>query len=155
MIDYALTLTAIAIFISTRQKDSLIVACAFVAVLSVFELFEVSQAYYDLAGAHCFALMASVWLAASVYTRGRRLSCGLVSMALFVGACGVVDALMPLGSVSASILFQLYPYAMIATQIIVLILAGQNGINPLHINSCSLYKSSGDSSTSSEALVSK
>ena len=155
MIDYALALTAIAIFAATRGRDSFVVACAFVAVLSVFELFEFSQARYDLAGVHCFALMASIWLAASVYTQGKWLSCGLVSMALFVGACGVVDAFMPLGSVSASVLFQLYPYAMIATQIIVLIMAGQNGSDPLHIGRCSLFKFNSDSSNSSEAFVGK
>ena len=155
MIDYALTLTAIAIFAATRGRDSFVVACAFVAVLSVFELFEFSQARYDLAGVHCFLMMASVWLFASVYAQGKWLSLGLVSMAFFVGACGVVDAFMPLGSVSASILFQLYPYAMIATQIIVLIMAGQNGSYPLHISSCTLHKLGSDRSHPLEALGDK
>ena len=155
MIDYALALMAIALFAATRGRDSFVVACAFVAVLSVFELFEFSQAQHDLAGVHCFALMASIWLAASVYTQGKRLSYGLVSMALFVGACGVVDAFMPLGSVSASILFQLYPYAMIATQVIVLIMAGQNGSDPLYIGRCSLFKFNSDCGNSSEAFSDK
>ena len=132
MIDYTLALAAIAIFSVTKGRDSFVVACAFVAVLSVFELFELSPARYDLAGVHCFALMSSIWLGASVYAQGKRLSFGFVLMALFVGACGVVDAFMPIGSVSASVLFQLYPYAMIATQIIVLIMAGQNGSDPLY-----------------------
>ena len=56
MIDYALALTAIAIFAATRGRDSFVVACAFVAVLSVFELFEFSQAQYDLAGAPLFCI---------------------------------------------------------------------------------------------------
>ena len=155
MIDYALALAAVALFALVRTRDSLIVAASFVAALSAFELFERGYFDYDLAGVHCFALMSSIWLAGAVYSSCGRLSLALVSIALFVSACGVVDAFMPLGSVSASILFQLYPYAMIATQIIVLFMAGQNGSDPLHIGRCSLFKFNSDSSNSSEAFSGK
>ena len=131
MIDYALTLTAIVIFLIVKNRDAFIVAGAFVAVLASFELFEASAADYDLQGAYCFALMSSIWLAASVYVKSKGLSLALMSMAWFVAACGIMDAFMPLESVSTAILFELYPYAMIVTQIIVLIMAGRNGNDPL------------------------
>jgi len=152
VIDYALALAAIALFVLVRTRDALVVAASFVGALSAFELFERGYFDYDLAGVHCFALMSSIWLAGAVYSRDGRLSLALVSIALFVSACGVLDAFMPLNSYSTAMLFSLYPYAMIAGQLIVLVMVGQNGSDPLHINSCSLYKSSGDSSISSEAF---
>ncbi len=134
MIDYALTLTAILIFLIVKNRDAFIVAGAFVAVLASFGTVEASAADYDLQGAYCFAMMSSIWLAASVYVKRKGLSLALMSMAWFVAACGIMDAFMPLESVSTEILFVLYPYAMIATQIIVLTMAGRNGNDPLFTN---------------------
>tara|TARA_R110000824_G_scaffold146627_1_gene315646 strand:- start:2879 stop:3346 length:468 start_codon:yes stop_codon:yes gene_type:complete len=140
MIDYFLALAAILVFLYFKNEDSFIVAGTFIILLSVFELHDSAGISYALSGVYCFAVMASVWLAASVYVNGKWLSFALMSTACFVGACGIMDAFMPIGSKSTAILFELYPYAMMSTQIIVLIMAGRHGIHPVYFSGGALSK---------------
>lgn len=140
MIDYALASSAVLIFLVYRNWDSAVVAVAFAGALSIFEVFDAGAiaGASELSGVYCFSAMASVWLTAGVYVNNPQLSTAIISTGLFVGVCGIMDAFMPMGSPTTVMLFDFYPSVMISTQLLILTMAGRNGIDPLYTYSGAL-----------------